>query len=198
MGTEPKRPEPILVIDRFAELRQRLLELLDGLSSVDWDKRTAAPLWTVKDVVAHLLGDDVGMLSRGRDGFTPPGKPIQSHRNLVDLINELNATWVHAARRMSPRVLRDLLAYTGPQVESYFASLDPFALGQPVSWAGPEPAPVWLDLAREFTERWHHQQQIRDATGRPPLYDPRFLAPVLDAFVRALPHTFREVAAADG
>ena len=60
-----------------------------------------------------------------------------------------------------------------------------------MSWAGPGAAPVWLDLAREYSERWHHQQQIRDAASRPGLYDERLFAPVLDAFVRALPHTFR-------
>jgi hypothetical protein len=57
---------------------------------------------------------------------------------------------------------------------------------------------VWFDLAREFTERWHHQQQILDATGEPSLYDPFFLSPVLDTFVRALPHNFRYAAAHDG
>ncbi len=66
------------------------------------------------------------------------------------------------------------------------------------SWAGPEPAPVWLDLAREYTERWHHQQQIRDAVGKPGLIEPRIFAPVLDTFVRALPHTFRAVQAPEG
>jgi hypothetical protein len=45
--------------------------------------------------------------------------------------------------------------------------LDLDALGEPVSWAGPDPAPLWLDCARDFTEYWVHQQQIRDATGRP-------------------------------
>ena len=55
-----------------------------------------------------------------------------------------------------------------------------------------------FDLAREFTERWHHQHQIRDATGRPALYDPYFLAPVLDTFVRALPHAFRNATAPPG
>jgi hypothetical protein len=83
-------------------------------------------------------------------------------------------------------------------VEAYFASLDPFALGGPVDWAGSGPAPVWLDLAREYTERWHHQQQIRDAAARPGLYTPRLFAPVIDAFVRALPRTFRDVAALQG
>src|SRR5260370_25667451 len=99
---------------------------------------------------------------------------------------------------MSPRLLRELLAFTGPEVEAYFRSLDLPAIGEPVSWAGPDPAPVWFDLAREFTERWHHQQQIRDGTGKAPVYDPYFLAPVLDTFVRALPHSFRQVSATDG
>jgi hypothetical protein len=67
-----------------------------------------------------------------------------------------------------------------------------------VDWAGPEPAPVWLDLAREYTERWHHQQHIRDAVGKPGLTAPRYLAPALDTFVRALPHTYRDVGADDG
>jgi hypothetical protein len=99
---------------------------------------------------------------------------------------------------MSPRLLRELLAFCGPEVEACFPSLDPMRISGPVDWAGPDPAPVSFDLAREFAERWHHQQQIRDATGRPPLYDPYFLAPVLDAFVRALPHAFRNATAPGG
>jgi hypothetical protein len=71
-------------------------------------------------------------------------------------------------------------------------------MGGPVSWAGPDPAPVWFDIAREFTERWHHQQQIRDAAEKPPMYDPYYLSPVLDTFVRALPYSFRDVSAAEG
>jgi hypothetical protein len=90
-----------------------------------------------------------------------------------------------------------MLRLTGAQVSAFFQSLDPYALGGPVDWAGPDPAPVWLDLAREYTERWHHQQQIRDALSKPGLTEPRYLAPALDAFVRALPHTYRNVDAAE-
>jgi uncharacterized protein (TIGR03083 family) len=193
-----KRPAEIVVIDRFAPLRTRLLQLLADLSEDDWTRPTAAPRWSVKDLAAHLLGGDVGILSRKRDAFRPLGAVVENYNDLVDLINRLNAEWVLAARRMSPRLLQELLAFTGPEVEAYFSSLDPRAIGDPVSWAGPDPAPVWFDLAREFTERWHHQQQIRDATGKPSLYDPYFLSQVLDTFVRALPHNFRYAAAHDG
>src|SRR5260370_2723937 len=62
-----------------------------------------------------------------------------------------------------------------------------------VSWAGPDPAPAWLDTAREYTERWLHQQQIRDAVNKPGLKERKYFHPVLDTFVRALPHTYRDV-----
>jgi uncharacterized protein (TIGR03083 family) len=193
-----KPPAPILVADLFPEVRQNLLSLLGGLSAKDWLQPTAAGKWDVKDVALHLLGGDISNLSRRRDAYTPPGPAISGWDDLVAFINELNRSWVVAARRMSPGVLCDLLEHVGGQVDAYFLSLDPFAIGGEVSWAGSQPAPVWLDVAREYTERWHHQQQIRDATGRPALYEPRLFAPVLDAFVRALPHTFRDLDAAAG
>ena len=192
-------PKPILVAHLFPELLDALLNLLNSLSDEQWRRATACAGWSVKDVAAHLLGGDVGVLSRQRDGYRPPATAqIDRWDNLVAIINELNERWVAAARRMSPRVLRDLLALTGEQAAAYFGSLDPYALGQPVSWASPGPAPVWLDLAREYTERWHHQQHIRDAVERPGLTEARYLAPVLHTFVQALPHTYRDVDAPVG
>lgn len=188
-----KAPEPIIVSHLFQPVLDSLLELLSSLSADDWNKPTACARWSVKDIASHLLGGDVGILSRQRDGYAFSGDPFMSWEDLVALINNLNDTWVKATSRMSPRVLRELMKLTGEQVCDYFNSLDPYAIGGPVDWAGPEPAPVWLDLAREYTERWHHQQQIRDAVGKPGLKEPRFFAPVLDAFVRALPHTYRNV-----
>jgi uncharacterized protein (TIGR03083 family) len=192
-----KCPGKIVVVERFAPLRERLLTLLAELGEDDWARPTAAPGWSVKDVATHLLGGDVSILSFHRDGFRSAQK-IDSYADLVELIDRLNREWVTAARRLSPRLLREFLAFTGPEVEACFAAKDPMKMGGTVSWAGPDPAPVWFDLAREFTERWHHQQQIRDATGRPPLYEPYFFAPVLDTFVRALPHAFRNTKAPAG
>ena len=89
-------------------------------------------------------------------------------------------------------MLIDLLRVTGEQTASYFATLDLDAIGGPVDWVGPEPAPVWLDLAREYTERWVHQQQIRDAVGHPGLQEPAWFSPVLAAFVLGLPRALGE------
>jgi uncharacterized protein (TIGR03083 family) len=188
---------PILTAELFPELRQRLLALLASLGDEEWRRPTAARLWNVKDVALHLLGGDIGNLSRRRDGFELPA-PVESSPELVAFINQLNASWVAAGQRLSPRLLVELTEHVGRQTDEYFLSLDPFAPGGAVSWAGPQRAPEWLDVAREYTERWHHQQQIRDATGREGLYEERLFAPVIDTFLRALPHTFRGVDAPEG
>ncbi len=194
----PSRPSPILVADLFPSVLESLLALLSSLTADEWNTPVVAPGWTVKDAALHLLGGDVGILSGGRDGMVSADIPRQDWQDLVDWLNRRNDLWVLATRRMSTPLICELLRFTGEQVSRYFASLDPHAMNGPVSWVGPGPAPVWLDLAREYTERWHHQQHIRDAVGKPGLMEPRFLAPVLDAFVRALPYTYRDVAAPEG
>jgi uncharacterized protein (TIGR03083 family) len=186
-------PSPILLQDCFAPLLDALLSLLAQLSPADWRQPTACAGWTVHDVALHLLGGDLGLLSRQRDGYRPGEAPIDSYDELVALIDRLNAAWLDGARRLSPAVLTGLLAWSGPQVTDYLAGRDPYATGGAVNWAGPDPAPVWLDVAREYTERWHHQQHIRDAVNRPGLTEPAIVRPVLATFAHALPETFRPV-----
>ena len=66
------------------------------------------------------------------------------------------------------------------------------------SWAGEQASEGWFDIGREFTELWHHQQQIRMAVGAASLVDPKFLAAVIDVAIRGLPHAFRDVPAERG
>jgi uncharacterized protein (TIGR03083 family) len=186
---------PIMVIDLFPQERKQLLELFSELEAKEWEKPTICPGWTVKDIGLHLLGDDIGYLSGARDHFSNPffqNKDLREWKSLVKNINEANELWVKATARISPKLLTNLLELTGKQFYEYVQSLDQMATGGVVSWAGPDPAPVWLAIAREYTERWVHQQQIRDAVNKPGLKEKRFFHPVLDTFVRALPHTYKD------
>ena len=191
-------PQPVIVAELFPEILDALLELLSSLSAEDWQQPTVCPGWSVKDVALHLLGGELGNLSRRRDGYSLAlGTPTSTWEELVIAINDWNQGWVQAARRISPRLLIELMALTGLQLCDFFRSLDPYVLGSPVSWAGPSPAPVWLDIAREYTERWHHQQHIRQAVNKPGLKQPRIMAPVLSTFAWALPRAFRSTPAAE-
>jgi len=194
--------EPVLTRHLFPDERAELLDLLGSLSAAQWDAPTVCAGWSVKDIAAHLVADDLGRLARGRDGHRAaafaPSSPENVGAELLAFINHQNEAWVAAARRLSPRLLIDLLRWSGDETRAYFASLDMFAIGEPVHWAGPEPEPVWLDIAREYTERWLHQAQIRDAARAPALTEPRFFLPLLDTLVRALPQTFRDTDAPEG
>lgn len=195
------RPEPILVADLLRPLHDHLVQLLEGFAADDWNRRTKAPKWTVKDVAAHLLDGDIRRLSFQRDGQAPPAprQPITDYPSLVDHLNALNATWTVAARRMSPRVILELLRQTGPQVCDFLASLDPHGEAIfPVAWAGQDSSHNWFDIAREYTEKWHHQQQIREAVDVHLLTSPRWVRPALDAFMRGLPYAYQNIEAPDG
>lgn len=197
--------EPIAVVELFPELRRRLLELLAGLAEEQWERPTVCQAWSVRDVALHLLGGDIANLSRRRDRLTgalaayaPAGAELTEHTTLVAALAAWNEAWVMAARRISPRVLCELLAVTGESLLAYYRSLDLTAIGSAVGWAGPDPAPVWLDIAREYTEQWMHQAQIRDAIGVAGLRERRLFAPVLATFMHALPYALRDLEASDG
>jgi uncharacterized protein (TIGR03083 family) len=172
------------------ELRAELTALLAGLSERDWARATACPGWPVHGVAAHLLGVEVGNVSVRRDGWRlSPGEGEDPDAWL----NAFNQLWVAAAQRISPALLVELLDLAGRRFDEHLATLDLDALGGPVQWAtGSDPAPAWLDVAREYMERYVHQQQIREATGRPRL-GAAFTGPVLATAAHALPRALDRV-----
>jgi uncharacterized protein (TIGR03083 family) len=188
--TELTDPQPISTAHLFSEILEGLIRSLSALEVADWSLPTACAGWSVHDVALHLLGVEIGNLSARRDAHRL-GTALSGWDALVAHVNDWNQEWVSAGRRISPRLLVELLEFIGGETGRYFQSLDPFETGGPISWAGPEPQPVWLDVAREFTERWHHQQHIRDAVGRPGMKGPRYFQPALATLSWGMPHAFR-------
>src|SRR5690348_962986 len=191
--------EPIFTAHLFPKVDGMLLELLRSLSPEDWDKQTVSPKWKVKDVAAHLVDTALRGVSFGRDGYLPPAPKLDSPAALGVYINRLNDEGVTAYRRLSPEVLILLMEMACKQLAEYHAGRDPFAQAPyGVSWAGEEKSANWFDTAREYTERWHHQQQIRLAVDRPGIMTRELYYPVLDCFMRALPFTYRQISAPPG
>ncbi|RYD56063.1 MAG: hypothetical protein EOP56_14105 [Sphingobacteriales bacterium] len=187
--------QPINVLHLFPVLDRALLELLNSLTEEEWHKQTIARKWVVKDVAAHLLDGSLRGLSILRDGYMgePPGK-IESYQDLVAYLNELNAVWTAAAKRLSPRVLITMLESVGKEYNEFINQLDPWADAQfSVAWAGEEISKNWFHIAREYTEKWLHQQQIRDAIGKPGIITPELFYPFIDTFMCALPHTYKHI-----
>lgn len=189
---------PIASAHLFADLDARLIRLLKSLTPDDWRRPTIVPRWSVHQIAAHLLDTALRRLSHGRDGATL-GPPPRTAAEVVALVNGMNARGVDVFGRLSPPVLIALTEAALPELHAYLQSLDPMAPAAfGVSWAGEEQSANWFDVARELTERWHHQQQIRLAVEQPGIMEPGLYSPVLDCFTRGLPFAFRRVEATDG
>lgn len=190
---------PIDVVHLFPVLDKKLHSLLKSLETADWNKQTVAKLWKVKDVVAHLLDGNIRILSSLRDKHFTQVPNITSYQHLLDYLNQLNAEWIKAMERVSPFMLMLMHEVTGPLYCDYYRSLDP--LGDSpfaVDWAGEQQSKNWMHIARDYTEKWLHQQQIRDAVNKPGLMTRELYYPFIDIFMLALPHTYRAVDADNG
>jgi uncharacterized protein (TIGR03083 family) len=156
--------------------RTAFLELLESLSDDDWDRPTECPAYSVKGVATHVLGDDLSLLSRQRDGATnglilvAEEMPGVDFRTLLDTFND---RWVASARFFSPAVLVALLRASGEDTAAFYESVDLAAPCEPVFFFGSagELSPYWQAIARELVERWVHHSQILRALGRPSLAD---------------------------
>ncbi len=190
------KPGPIHIGDLLPKLDHLLINFLAALPEQDWERQTIVPKWKIKDIAAHLLDGNLRSMSILRDRYEAElPNPVQTYADLVGLLNQLNSDWIKASRRLSPRVILDLLRTSGQEYCNYLLSLNPYETAKfSVRWAGENESKNWFHIAREYTEKWHHQQQIRQAVGEEKeLIKTKWYYPYLDTSVRALPFHYREV-----
>jgi uncharacterized protein (TIGR03083 family) len=198
-GTGVPAEPPCDAARLFVAERARLSELLTTLDRADWDRPSPCPGWSVLGLCCHLASDDLGFLSRHRDGYLgTPGPERAGEAEFIAWLDDLQAEWVRAARRLSPRVVVGLLDWAGPQIAETMRGEDPRALTASVSWAGTGPVPAWLDQVRELSEYWIHRQQLLQALGRPSDLRADLAGPVLDGLRWAYPFRLGQVRAEPG
>jgi uncharacterized protein (TIGR03083 family) len=198
-GTAIPAEPPCDAASLFVTERARLRELLASLDRADWDRPSPCPGWSVLGLCCHLAGGDLGFLSRHRDGYLgTPGPPQAGEGEFIAWLDDMQAEWVRAARRLSPRVVVGLLDWTGPQVAGTMRGQDPRARTASVSWAATGPVPAWLDQIRELSEYWIHRQQLLQALGRPSDLRADLAAPVLDGLRWAYPFRLGHIRAQPG
>lgn len=191
----------INTVHLFPELDRLLIACLRNLRPEDWRVQTSAGSWTVRDVAIHLLDGNIRLVSAMRDHhFAPAPNDLSSYEATVQFLNTLNADWIKAFERVSPAMICELLEITGAWYCAYLKTIrhDDDAVF-PVAWAGESFSKNWFHVAREYTEKWHHQQQIRSSLGdEMTLLQNVWYLPYLDTSMRALPHVYRNMPAPDG
>jgi hypothetical protein len=176
--------------------RGRLLSLLTSLSGAQWAASTAAAEWSVKDIALHLLDVDLSWLAQDRDHDQSGIIPVPAdHGQFVRGLARRNQRWVDGTQTLSPRLITGLLAWSGEQLDAHLRTVD-LTGSSSVYWAGE--VPVWFDLAREFTERWVHYRQIREAAqpAQEHQQPDQYLPLVLRTFIWGFPHQYQAPAPA--
>jgi uncharacterized protein (TIGR03083 family) len=156
--------------------------LLRSLTDDEWEAPTALPGWAVRDVVAHLIGTEAMLC-----GETAPEAPGDGDRpaHVRNDIGAFNERWVAALRPLSPAaVLERFGAVTTQRVAALRAmSQDDFD------------APAWTPVGQATYGRfmqirlfdcWLHEQDIRQAVGRPGHQGGPCAEGSIDEVVRAL------------
>ncbi len=199
MVLSPAPLGPIDAVEALARVEEGLSEVLGSLSAAEWDLPTVVARWRVRDVVAHLLDTSHRKLSIVRDGYFAEGPASGAPADVRTFVDRINAEGVTVYGRLSHEVLLGLVRNASRQFCDLHRGLDPQALAVfAVSWAGEQQSSNWFDTARELTERWHHQEQIRMAVNRPGIMTRDLYHPVLDCFMRALPYAYRSMPAPTG
>ena len=138
--------------------------LLAELSDDEWQRPTSLPGWSVRDVVAHIVGTEL-MLSGTP---TPDSESEVTDRDHVrNEIGALNERWIEHLRGESPATL---LATFREVIAARKESLS--AMGRK-EWDAVGFTPAGPDSYGRFMrvrifDCWMHEHDIRDALGRPP------------------------------
>ena len=185
----------IRVLDVFPQLSNELFSLLESLSYEEWEKETCLKGRTVKDLASHLVDTSLRRLALQRDGYFTESPQIASYDDLVSFIQKMNNDWIIATQRLSPRILITLLRNSELELVEFLNTLNLQDKAIfPIDWAGEKESENWFDIAREYTEKWHHQMQIREALGNSEiLYQPHFFQPIIDCFIKAIPFTYEKL-----
>ena len=138
------------------------LELVTPLSQAEWDAPTALPGWSVGDIVAHV-GWIEGMLI---GEFDPPHEPDWSalphvaneFGRITEIPVDLRRSWAREA----------VLVELAERIAQRAAALEDGPHDASLEVNGPlGPAPLGRVLRMRTLDTWVHEQDIRDALGRP-------------------------------
>lgn len=179
----------------FPKLTEEFLKLLREIEPSDWLKPSPIKGRTVKDLVSHVIDGSLRNISMQRDNFMDNSNipNINSYDDLINHIQKLNTDWMNVSKRLSPEILIDFLEYSDKEFYEFIKSKNPKGKAIfSVAWAGESESENWFDTAREYTEKWHHQMQIRLALDKQILLDTEYSEPLYDTFMIALPHLYRE------
>ncbi len=160
---------PVTQLDKAAVLDglfaewDAILAMADGLSDAQWQAPTPLPGWSVRDVVAHVIGTESMLQGVGTPEADVDVSTLKHVRNDVGVMNE---RWVRKLRGVSAADLLDKLRATIAERRSSLTDMSDGDWNETTATpAGPDTYGRFMRV-RVF-DCWMHEHDIRDALERP-------------------------------
>ena len=188
MPMHPAPPDDLNgLLDAYEQSVRAIIDLGLSCHDEDFDKPTECPGWTVKDVIAHIVGGEKRLAGVPSPVAEVPDRPyIHTKQGL------LNEQDVEARRPLSgPAVVAELAEFLPERMEQLRAaeSLDVVIGG----YFGPETT-LRKQLNLRIMDAWLHEQDIRAALDRPGDLDAPGAAIFTAAILRSLPRIIARTA----
>jgi uncharacterized protein (TIGR03083 family) len=173
------------------EAYDAVVALAEGLSADDWDRPTACPGWSVKDNVSHVIGIESLLLGRPTPEDSLPADIPHVHNDF----GRVNEVWIDAFRAQAPEdVLAELRAVIAER-RATLAGMDQAAFdAEAFTPAGPDTYGRFMRI--RVMDIWYHDQDIREAIGRPGHFEGLAPEAALDEFTLAAGYVVGKLAGA--
>lgn len=178
------------IVAALDEVWDALVDLAVELALDDWTVPTDCPGWTVKDIYAHIIGTESMLLGRQTPAVELPAN-LPHVRNDTGRFNE---TWVVS---YSERSGSELLADLGQVIterRGALATMDQDAFDA-LAWTPAGEDTYGRFMRIRVMDQWFHEQDVREAVGRPGHLDGLAPQVVLDELTAAIGYVVGKKAA---
>ena len=189
MPLHPAAPDDLAgLVAAYQQTTQAVVDLGRSCTQEDFAKPTACPGWTVKDQISHV----VGLESWLHTGDVPQ-VDVPDYDHLRHEAGRFIERSVEIRRPLRASAIVDELETLAAQRVKQFSApdmtLDTVVRG---AWG---PAPAGDNLRTRILDIWTHEQDIRQAVGRPGDLDSGGAAVFMDLLFAALPRLVAREAA---
>jgi uncharacterized protein (TIGR03083 family) len=151
------------IVDGLLAVWNEIDSLVADLTESQWQAATPLPGWSVRDVVAHMIGTESMLQGIATPDAEVDVSVLKHVRNDVGMFNE---RWVRKLRGISPSELLEKFRATVGQRRTALTDMSDEA------WNEITATPVGPDTYGRFMrvrvfDCWMHKQDIRDALHRP-------------------------------
>jgi uncharacterized protein (TIGR03083 family) len=151
------------LVAQLTEVWHSLRELGSSMGDDDWTRHTPCPGWPVSAQYAHIIGTESMLLGRPNPELEAPADTAP---HVLNQIGGFNEVWVAAlAARPRVEVLDALAEVTGDREEALAAMTE--ADFDADSWTPVGQADYRRFMQIRVFDCWVHEQDVRDAIGRP-------------------------------